>query len=280
MPIFSSFNHFYKLVNLNHKRYFTSTNINSLFNLLKQTQKKMAATQIETSYTYQPEEKIPSPIMEHHNDHQLDFCQEDSTFALTKHSTLQDYLYNNKLWVERTNEYKPKLFGLNGKGQAPHTLWIGCSDSRYNENVLNVSPGEVFAFKSIANLVSISDLTTVSTLEFSINVLKVKKIIVCGHTDCGGIWNSLSYKDLGSANSNLMKYLTKIDELRDEYIKELEPITDMPLKAKKLAEFNVLRQLEILKQEKVVINALSKGEIEIWGLIYNVDSGLLEVVDA
>lgn len=204
----------------------------------------------------------------------------NSPFTLTKDSDLKEYLHNNRLWAEKTEEANPGLFESNGKGQAPHTLWIGCSDSRYNENVLNVSPGEVFAFKSIANLVSIDDLTTVSTLEFSINVLKVKKVVVCGHTDCGGIWNSLSYKDLGPQNANLMKYLKKIDELRDEFIKELEPIEDMHLRAKRLAEFNVSRQLEILKRQRPVIEALAKNEIELWGLIYNVGSGLLEVVEA
>jgi carbonic anhydrase len=216
----------------------------------------------------------------HHHHHDFHTDAEDSPFALTKQSSLRDYLYNNKLWVEKMNDHKPGLFDINGKGQSPHTLWIGCSDSRYNENVLNVSPGEVFAFKNIANMVSIDDLTTKSTLEFSINVLKVKKIIVCGHTDCGGIWNSLSYKDLGTANSHLMEYLTRIDRLRDEKVDELNKISDLKLRAKRLAEFNVMKQLDILRQQKVVINALNKEEIELWGLVYNVDSGYLEVVEA
>jgi carbonic anhydrase len=264
-------------------RSFATSTTNNLFKLLQQRQKKMAATKVETStpppFTFK-HEVICSDHHQKHDHHVHIEEHEESPFALTKSSSLKDYLHNNKLWVDKTNEYKPSLFEMNGRGQAPHTLWIGCSDSRYNENVLNVSPGEVFAFKSIANLVSISDLTTVSTLEFSINVLKVKKVIVCGHTDCGGIWNSLSYKDLGPENANLMKYLIKIDELRDEFLKELEPISDLPSKAKKLAEFNVSRQLEILRQQKVVIDALARGEIELWGLIYNVDSGLLEVVEA
>lgn len=214
----------------------------------------------------------------HHHDH-FHSHENESPFTLTKESSLKDYLYNNKLWVEKMNDQKPGLFESNGKGQAPHTLWIGCSDSRYNETVLNIAPGEVFAFKNIANMISIDDLTTVSTLEFSINVLKVKKIIICGHTDCGGIWNSLSYKDLGPTNSNLMKYLAQIDELRDLKIEELNKIPDLKTRAKKLAEFNVLKQLDILKRQKPVINAVAKGELEIWGLMYNVDSGYLEVID-
>lgn len=220
--------------------------------------------------------------IDHHgrDHHAEEVIGEESPFALTKESTLRDYLYNNKLWVEKMNDHKPTLFSTNGKGQSPHTLWIGCSDSRYNENVLNVAPGEIFAFKNIANMVSIDDLTTKSTLEFSINVLKVKKVIVCGHSDCGGIWNSLSYKDLGAANSHLMDYLTRIDKLRDEKLGELNKITDLSLRAKRLAEFNVLKQLDILRQQKVVQSALAKGDIELWGLVYNVDSGYLEVVEA
>ncbi|CCH43636.1 Carbonic anhydrase 2 [Wickerhamomyces ciferrii] len=217
---------------------------------------------------------------DHHHSHSHgDFDHEESPFTLNKESNLKDYLYNNRLWAEKMNETKPGLFESNGKGQNPHTLWIGCSDSRYNETVLNISPGEVFTFKNIANMISIDDLTTVSTLEFSINVLKVKKIIICGHTDCGGIWNSLSYNDLGPTNSNLQNYLKQIDELRDLKINELNEISNLKLRAKKLAEFNVLKQLDILKRQKPVINAVAKGELEIWGLMYNVDSGFLEVIE-
>lgn len=215
-----------------------------------------------------------------HHDHHHNHHHNHELFTLNKASTLQDYLYNNKLYAEKMNEFNEGIFESNGKGQAPHTLWIGCSDSRYNENVLNVAPGEVFTFKNIANILNPNDITTKSILEFSINVLKVKKIIVCGHTDCGGIWNSLSYKDLGESNANLMTYLKKIDELRDLNKAELEKITNLHQRCKKLAELNVLEQLAILKSQHTVTNALNSGDIEIWGLIYNVDSGLLEVVEA
>lgn len=213
----------------------------------------------------------------HHHDHSF---EGESPFALNKESTLRDYLYNNKLWVEKMNDHKPTVFESNGKGQAPHTLWIGCSDSRYNETVLNVSPGEIFTFKNIANMISIDDLTTKSTLEFSVNVLKVKKIIVCGHTDCGGILNSLAYNDLGESNSHLQQYLSQIDNLRDEKVAELSKIADIKLRAKRLAEFNVMKQLDILKKQWVVINAVAKGELELWGMMYNVGTGYLEVVEA
>lgn len=201
-------------------------------------------------------------------------------FTLTKESTLKDYLQSNKAFVEKTNELHPTLFQLNGQGQAPHTLWVGCSDSRYNENVLNVVPGEVFTFKNICNLINNKDEVTRATLEFSVNVLKVKKIIICGHTDCGGVLTSLSHKKLGEDNCNLQSYLTKVDELRDQHAEELLNHESIHEKAKKLAELNVSRQIELLKQEKVVMNAVNKGELEIWGLLYNVGTGLLEVVEA
>ncbi|KAH3677589.1 hypothetical protein WICPIJ_008949 [Wickerhamomyces pijperi] len=201
-------------------------------------------------------------------------------FTLTKESTLKDYLQQNKAFVEKTNEMHPTLFQLNGQGQAPHTLWVGCSDSRYNENVLNVVPGEVFTFKNICNLINNKDEVTRATLEFSVNVLKVKKIIICGHTDCGGVLTSLSHKKLGEHNCNLQSYLTKVDELRDQHAEELATHESIHEKAKKLAELNVSRQIELLKQEKVVMNAVNKGELEIWGLLYNVGTGLLEVVEA
>ncbi|KAH3667545.1 hypothetical protein WICMUC_005332 [Wickerhamomyces mucosus] len=201
-------------------------------------------------------------------------------FTLTTESTLKDYLQSNKQYVDKINHQHPSLFELNGQGQAPHTLWVGCSDSRYNENCLNVVPGEVFTFKNICNLIDTKDQVTRATLEFSINVLKVKKIIICGHTSCGGVLTSLSHKQLGETNSNLQEYLYKIDQLRDENTNELNKFESIDDKAKKLAELNVLKQLQLLKNEQTVIDAVNKGELEIWGLLYNVDSGLLEVVKA
>lgn len=209
--------------------------------------------------------------------HSIDKVQK-SPFQLTKESKIEDYLNQNRIWAERQNALHPSLFELNGAGQAPHTLWIGCSDSRYNENCLNVSPGEVFGFQCIANLMNANELTTLSTLEFSINYLKVKKIIMCGHTDCGGVLNSILHKNLGDSNCHLVKYLSKLDEIRDKHEEKLSAIGELDDKVKRLAEINVIEQIKYLKQQQIVIDALNDRKIEIWGMIYNVSSGKLEVV--
>lgn len=221
-------------------------------------------------------------IVDHDHDYHHVPINKDqiNPFQLTKDSTMEDYMEQNEKWAEKQHLHHPHLFELNALGQAPHTLWIGCSDSRYNENCLNVSPGEVFSFQCIANLLNVDASITLSTLEFAINCLKVKKIIVCGHTDCGGVLTSLMRKDLGSSNAHLIKYLSKMDEIRDKHLEELSQVGDVHARSRRLSEINVVEQIQFLKQQQIVIDAVRDRRIEVWGMIYDVSRGRLEVVSS
>ena len=107
-------------------------------------------------------------------------------------------LDNNKLWVENALEKDPNYFKDLAKGQTPPLLWIGCSDSRVPANeIIGTKPGEVFVHRNIANMVVHSDMNMLSVLDYAVNVLKVKHVIVCGHYGCGGIKAAMGNDSIG-----------------------------------------------------------------------------------
>lgn len=199
-------------------------------------------------------------------------------FTLSRDLTLEDYLHNNKFFVESIkHNYADHVFDINGKGQAPHTLWIGCSDSRAGESCLATLPGEVFTHRNIANIVNTNDLSSQGVIQFAVDVLKVRKIIVCGHTDCGGVWASLSSKKIGGV---LDLWLNPIRQIRAQNLKLLSEYNQDPkAKAKKLAELNVIASVLALKRHPSASAALKKGQIEVWGMMYDVGTGYLAPVE-
>lgn len=199
-------------------------------------------------------------------------------FTLNKESTKADYFENNKNYVNsiRSN-FANEIFDLNGKGQAPHTLWIGCSDSRAGESCLSTLPGEVFTHRNIANVVTANDISSQGAIQFAVEVLKVKKIIVCGHTDCGGVWASLSAKKIGGV---LDLWLNPVRLVRAANVKILNDLNHDPkAKCKKLAELNVISSVTALKRHPSAQQALKNGEIEVWGMMYDVGTGLLHELE-
>ncbi|CAD1809499.1 Carbonic anhydrase [Candida parapsilosis] len=199
-------------------------------------------------------------------------------FTLSPDSTITDYLNNNKFYVDSIkHNHGDQIFELNGKGQSPHTLWIGCSDSRAGEQCLATLPGEIFVHRNIANIVNSNDFSSQGVIQFAIDVLKVKKIIVCGHTDCGGIWASLSSKKIGGV---LDLWLNPVRHIRAQNLKLLEQYNHEPkLKARKLAELNVIASVIALKRHPSASTALKQGKIEVWGMIYDVASGYLSELE-
>lgn len=199
-------------------------------------------------------------------------------FSLSKHSTKQEFLANNRFFVDSIkHNHSDQIFELNGKGQAPHTLWIGCSDSRAGELCLATLPGEVFTHRNIANIVNANDISSQGVIQFAVDVLKVKKIIVCGHTDCGGIWASLSSKRIGGV---LDLWLNPVRHTRAANLHILSEYNDRPReKAKKLAELNVIASVTALKRHPSASMALKNGDIEVWGMMYDVSTGLLSEVE-
>jgi carbonic anhydrase len=197
-------------------------------------------------------------------------------FRLSKNSTLKDYLAANKSQMDNLKLTHPEIMPLSGKGQNPHTLWIGCSDSRINEcTALGCLPGEIFTLRNIANVINSSDLSSMSALQFAIEVLKVKKIIVCGHTDCGGVWASLSNKKAGGV---LDHWLSSVRHVRAQHLDELKEITDINDKCKRLVELNIINSVNTIKKNPSFVEYHAKGEIELFALVYDVESGYLREI--
>ncbi|GEQ71355.1 hypothetical protein JCM33374_g5038 [Metschnikowia sp. JCM 33374] len=215
-----------------------------------------------------PEQKPIKPATAHGN----------FPFTLSKESTVEDFLANNKYFVDSIqHNHSNQIFDLNGKGQSPHTLWIGCSDSRAGEGCLATLPGEIFTHRNIANIVNANDISSQGVIQFAIDVLKVRKIIICGHTDCGGVWASLSNKRIGGV---LDLWLNPIRHIRAANVELLDTLRgDPPARAKKLAELNVISSVLALKRHPSASNALKKGDIEVWGMMYDVGSGYLSEVE-
>jgi carbonic anhydrase len=201
-----------------------------------------------------------------------------SPFLLLKESTKKDFLDNNRYFVDSIkHNHSTEVFELNGKGQSPHTLWIGCSDSRAGESCLATLPGEIFTHRNIANIITASDISSQGIIQFAIDVLKVKKIIVCGHTDCGGVWASLSSKKIGGV---LDLWLNPIRHIRAANLKLLNEYNDDPkMKARKLAELNVVLSVMALKRHPSASMALKNGDIEVWGMMYDVGTGYLSELE-
>lgn len=199
-------------------------------------------------------------------------------FTLSKDSTKADYLHNNRFFVDSIkHNHGNQIFDLNAVGQSPHTLWIGCSDSRAGDACLATLPGEIFVHRNIANIVNANDISSQGVVQFAVDVLKVKKIIVCGHTDCGGIWASLSSKRIGGV---LDLWLNPIRHIRAANLKLLSEYNHDPkLRARKLAELNVISSVTALKRHPLALMALKNGEIEVWGMMYDVSTGLLSELE-
>ncbi|GMM56748.1 carbonate dehydratase [Maudiozyma humilis] len=192
-------------------------------------------------------------------------------------------LVANKEWADSLKTQKPALFTpFATTTHQPHTLFFGCSDARYNESCLAYGPGEVFTFKTVANLVLDNDLSAQSALEYAVNVLNVKQIVICGHTDCGGINTCLlGRRDAlpAAGCGHLYTYLDEIEQLRAECAQELAGTPSITRQGKYLALMNVRRQAQKLMQRDFVQRAITERGLKIHGLIYNIDSALLEKVE-
>ena len=146
---------------------------------------------------------------------------------------------NNKKWVEEKLGEDADFFKNLSKEQNPEYLYIGCSDSRVTtEELMGLKPGEVFVHRNIANLVNTLDLNAISTIQYAVEHLKVKHIIVCGHYDCGGIKAAMSPEDLGLLNP----WLRNIRDIYRLHHIELDAITDEKERNNRLVELNVQEQ--------------------------------------
>lgn len=187
--------------------------------------------------------------------------------------TLEHLLQRNKDWAADIIADDPEFFHRLSKIQAPEYLWIGCADSRVPANVItNLSAGEVFVHRNIANLVVHTDLNCLSVIHFAVEVLKVKHIMVCGHYGCGGIKAALEDCDHGLID-NWLGHIKDVSRLHEA---ELSGLNDAE-KQDRLCELNVVEQVRNVCDTTIVKNAwLAGADLSIHGWIYNVNNGILK----
>ncbi|TRX16119.1 carbonate dehydratase [Flavobacterium franklandianum] len=180
-------------------------------------------------------------------------------------------LERNKKWVEDSLALDPNYFQDLAKGQSPPLLWIGCSDSRVPANeIIGAKPGETFVHRNIANMVIHSDMNMLSVLDYAVNVLKVRHVLVCGHYGCGGIKAAMGNDSVGLID-NWIRHIK--DVYRFHHI-ELDAIEDETERFNRFVELNVKEQVYDLAKTSIVQSAWKKGqELSIHGWVYGLNSG-------
>jgi carbonic anhydrase len=182
-------------------------------------------------------------------------------------------LLDNKIWVQEKLLMDENYFIHMSKEQNPEFLWIGCSDSRVPANeITNTDPGDIFVQRNIANLVVNTDLNLLSVLQYAVDELKVKHIIVCGHYGCGGVRAALSNKTFGMLN----KWLHNIKDIYRIHEKELEAIESMDKRCDRMVEINVCEQVFNLLKTSIVQKAWKKHQRPtLHGWVYSMHDGIL-----
>src|SRR5688500_10189809 len=149
-------------------------------------------------------------------------------------------LEGNKIWVQKKLEQDPHYFEILSKGQSPQFLWIGCSDSRVPANeITNTQSGDIFVHRNIANMVVHSDMNMLSVLDYAVNILHVKHVIVCGHYGCGGVKAAMDNKQYGLVD-NWLRFIKDVYQVHAE---ELDSIEDLELRCNRFVELTVAEQV-------------------------------------
>lgn len=193
---------------------------------------------------------------------------------LTQKESYNALLSGNREWINKRLKDDPDYFKKLSKGQSPEVLWIGCSDSRVPANeVTNTQPGEVFVHRNIANVCAHSDMNMLSVLDYAVNVLKVKHVIVAGHYGCGGVAAVLSNKQFGLID-NWLRHIKDVYRLHSH---ELDRITDHEAKVNRLVELNVVEQAYNLCKTTIIQNAWKeRDDLEVHGWIVDINTGLVK----
>jgi carbonic anhydrase len=184
---------------------------------------------------------------------------------------------NNRAWAQRKTSADPGFFKRLAGQQAPEYLWIGCSDSRVPANeIVDLDPGEMFVHRNVANLAPPQDANYLSVLQFAVDVLKVKHILVVGHYGCGGIAAAVDGKRRGLVDH----WLHPIREIAQEHRAELDAIPDFAARLDRLCELNIGRQVRNVAADVFVHDAWQRGQ-ELWvhGWAYSIANGLIRDLD-
>ncbi|MGB5557523.1 MAG: carbonic anhydrase [Paracoccaceae bacterium] len=186
---------------------------------------------------------------------------------------LNDLLSRNADWSRNRHADEPGYFSRLAAQQAPEFFWIGCSDSRVPANVVaGLDPGEVFVHRNVANVIHSTDMNLLSALEFAVDTLRIREIIVCGHHGCGGVRAATEDLPHGLADH----WLEPIRRLARQYAIDLAQAPDAEARRDKLAELNVVEGVRRISETPIMQRAWARGEsIAVHGLIYGLKDGLL-----
>lgn len=188
-------------------------------------------------------------------------------------TSLDTLLERNKAWAAKIRKADPEFFYRLSHQQTPLYLWIGCSDSRVpSTQLLDLAPGEMFVHRNVANIVAHSDLNCLSVMQYAVEVLKVERIIVCGHYGCGGVQAALAGIKLGL----ISKWLQHLQDVITKHSALLREVNEEEERVRRLCELNVIEQVVNVCQTTVVQEAWERGQgLAVDGLIYGLDDGLL-----
>lgn len=195
---------------------------------------------------------------------------------MTATQELRVLLDRNRRWAQQVSQDDPTFFGGLAKQQAPGYLWIGCSDSRVPANqILGLLPGEIFVHRNVANVVVHSDLNCLSVIQYAVEVLKVRHILVCGHYGCGGVTAALDNQKLGLIDN----WLRHIQDVRNRNAQELQCLPTMEDRVSRLCELNVLEQVANVAQTTIVQDAWLRGQpLAVHGVVYGLHDGILRTL--
>lgn len=187
--------------------------------------------------------------------------------------SINDLFDYNKAWTEAINAEDPEFFKKLSAQQAPEYLWIGCADSRVPANeIVGLLPGELFVHRNVANAVIHTDLNCLSVIQFAVDVLKVKHVIVCGHYGCGGIRAAMENKSFGLVDY----WLRHLKDLYQKHLKTLKRIKDEDKRWDRMCELNVIEQVYNVCHTNIIQGAWERGqELSVHGWIYSIKDGLL-----
>lgn len=188
-------------------------------------------------------------------------------------SGIDELIQNNRVWASRMTAQDPDFFGRLARQQAPEYLWIGCADSRVPANeIAGLMPGELFVHRNVANMVVHSDLNCLSVMQYAVDVLKVKHIIVTGHYNCGGVMAALRNQSFGLID-NWLRHVQDVFHLHRE---EIEALESESRQVARLCELNVLEQVVNVCRSTVVQSAWQGGQnLSVHGWVYDVKDGLV-----
>ncbi|MBU3629641.1 carbonate dehydratase [Polynucleobacter sp. AP-Melu-500A-A1] len=194
---------------------------------------------------------------------------------IMKNSKTLDHLFvNNREWADEMIAKDADFFKRLVNQQAPEYLWIGCADSRVPANdIVNLLPGELFVHRNVANVVVHTDLNCLSVIQFAIELLKVKHIVVVGHYGCAGVHAALSDRRVGLAD-NWLRHVKDVHQKHERYLGEVLPT---PKRQDRLCELNVIEQVINVCETTIVQDAWANGqELTVHGWVYRLDTGLIK----